>query len=196
MIRVFVADDHAVVRQGLTLAIQAAGDLQVVGTAADGRECMRGLAAGGIDVLVLDLSLPRVHGIEVLKRAREDHPRLPIVVLSMYPEEHYGPTAARLGATAYLSKTEPLDAILAAVRDAAAGRIPVPRAPRPSVEHRLTAREHLVLTLLVEGRTVSDIAAELDVAACTVSNHLARVKQKLGLRSIPDLVDYARRQSK
>lgn len=205
MIRVFLADDHAVVRAGLERVISTTEDMSVVGTAADGRQVLLLAEAGAEwDVLVLDLSLPRVSGMEVLRRLRSLRPSLPILILSMYPEDQYSIRLMREGASAYLSKERPLEELLAAIRRLAAGGtyltasqaaqiIEAPaEADRPP-HARLSAREHQVFVLIINGRTVSEIAAELDLSTSTVSTHLARIKEKLGARSVAEIVRYAHR---
>ncbi|MFO0552523.1 MAG: response regulator transcription factor [Polyangiaceae bacterium] len=204
MIRVFIADDHAIVRQGLRNIIEAAGDMQVVGEAADGHALLaRSTAADEWDVLILDLSLPKVSGIAALERLRVSHPKLAIVVLSMYGEEQYGASALKAGAAAYLSKDRSGDELLAAIRKVAKGGRYVTEtvadqlaagATGDKLPHeRLTAREYQVFLLLVHGRTVSEVAAELDVTAGTVSGHLMKVKEKLGAKSVPEILRYAAR---
>lgn len=205
MIRIFLADDHPIVRQGLRKLLEQQPDLQVVGEASDGRQVLLAEGRASWDVLVLDLSLPRVSGTEVLRRLRQELPRLHIVVLSMYPEDQYGPRMIDEGAAAYLSKELPPEELLKAVRTVAAGgtyRSPGVAEPlRPGrhgeaakLPHRnLSAREHQVFTLLFQGRTVSEIAAELDLSVSTVSNHVAKIKEKLGARSVVEIVTYAHR---
>lgn len=205
MIRVFVADDHAIVRHGLRQLVEASGDMQFAGEAADGRELLLVAEAAGweVDVLILDLSLPRVSGLEALRRLREVRPKLAVVVLSMYSEEQYGVPVMRAGAAAYLSKDRPGEELLSAVRKAARGGTyltetladQVMRSPATEkLPHEtLTAREYQIFTLIVHGSTVTEIAAELDLTAGTVSGHLQKVKSKLGTRSIAEVVSYAHR---
>ena len=132
MIRVFVADDHAVVREGLRAMIAAAPGLALVGEARDGREALLALERLDVDVLVLDLSLPRVAGIEVLRRLRQARPALRVVALSMYPEEQYATRLLRAGAAGYVSKDRPLADVERAIREAASGRVAAPaRAAAP-----------------------------------------------------------------
>lgn len=205
MIRVFLADDHAVVRAGLERVISTTEDMSVIGTASDGRQVLLLAEAGADwDVLVLDLSLPRVSGMEVLRRLRSLRPSLPILILSMYPEDQYSIRLMREGASAYLSKERSLEELLAAIRRLAAGGtyltdsqaaqiIEAPAESERPPHARLSAREHQVFVLIINGRTVSEIAAELDLSTSTVSTHLSRIKDKLGARSIAEVVSYAHR---
>jgi DNA-binding NarL/FixJ family response regulator len=203
MIRVFIADDHAIVRHGLRELIAATDDMKVVGEAADGRALLNQAPTLACDVLILDLSLPRVNGPEVLKRIKALRPSLPVVVLTMYPEDQFALTLLRSGASAYLCKDRPSSELLEAIRRVAAGRsyftetiaeqlMAGEKSDGPP-HARLTAREHQVFTLIIQGRTSSEIAAELDLTAGTVSNHLAKIKEKLGAHSLAEIVRYAYR---
>jgi len=202
VIRVFIADDHSIVRDGLRQLIAASSDLSVVGEAADGRQVLTALETLECDVVILDLSLPRVGGPEVLRRLRALRPTLPVVVLTMYPEDQYAVTLLRSGASAYLCKDRPSTEVLDAIRKVATGRpyltetiaqrfLTVGDDQPPHA--KLTAREHQVFTLIIQGRTSSEIAAELDLTAGTVSNHLAKIKEKLDSHSLADVVRYAHR---
>lgn len=204
MIRIFLADDHAIVRQGLRRLIEEQDGMCVVGEAADGRAVLLAEGKETWDLLVLDLSLPKVGGLEVLRRLREEHPKLRIVVLSMYPEDQYGLRLIQEGAAAYLSKELSASDVLAALRVVASGgtylspAITAQMRQRPTngsspAHANLSAREHQVFTLIFQGQTVTDIAAELNLSASTVSTHVARIKEKLGVRSIGEIVAYAHR---
>lgn len=197
MIKVFVADDHAVVRCGVTHLLRELGGFEVVGEAEDGRQVLNSPLLDACDVLLLDLSLPKVSGPEVLRRVKAERPGIAVVVLSMHPEDQFARRALADGASAYVSKDRPPADIIAAVRRAASGVRDAtpgsgPDAPDEAPPHtRLTRREHQIFLRVVQGCPVVDIAAELDLNACTVSNHLANVRKKLGLTSVADLVRYA-----
>ncbi len=204
MIRIFIADDHAIVRHGLRELIASTSDMKVVGEAADGRQLLNVAAELDCDLLILDLSLPRVNGPEVLRRLRQMRPSLPVLVLSMYPEDQYAIALVRSGAAGYLCKDRPSHELLEAIRKVAAGKAYFTETiaqqflatPTPSDEPphaKLTAREHQVFTLIIQGRTSSEIAAELDLTAGTVSNHLAKIKEKLSAHSVAEIVRYAYR---
>ena len=201
MIRVFIADDHAIVRHGLEQLLAATGDMRVVGVASNGREVLNEAATLDCDVIILDLSLPKVNGPEVLRRLKQTRPDLRVLVLTMYPEDQYALTLLRSGAAAYLSKDRPSGELLEAIRRVAAGGTYVTqtiadRALRvsPAPAHAaLTAREHQVFTLIIQGRIGAEIAAELNLTKSTVSNHLAKIKEKLGANSIAEIVRYAHR---
>lgn len=204
MIRVFIADDHAIVRHGLRELISSTADMKVVGEATDGRQLLNLAPDLDCDVVILDLSLPKVNGPEVLKRLKQVRPTLAILVLTMYPEDQYAVALLRSGASAYLCKDRPSTELLEAIRRVAAGgtyftetiaqRFLASNTDENRPPHAaLTAREHQVFTLVIQGRTGAEIAAELDLTAGTVSNHVAKIKEKLGAHSLAEIVRYAYR---
>lgn len=200
MIRVFIADDHPIVLRGLAGLFAECADITVVGTATNGRQVLESLDPGRPvwDVLLLDLSLPRVGGAEVLRRVREQRPDAKVIIVSMYPEEqHAGPLLAA-GAALYFAKIRPPEELLDEVRRVFAGVAEGPRARPDEVGKaphlRLSTREYQVFMLLVEGQSVSEIAAQLDVLSSTVSNHVARIREKLDVRTVADIVTYAHRR--
>jgi DNA-binding NarL/FixJ family response regulator len=204
VIRVFIADDHAMLRGGLELMLAATHDMKVVGTAADGRAALLSPAIDACDVVILDLSLPRVSGAEVLRQLHERRPDLPIVILSMYPEDQYALHLLREGASAYLSKDRPPKDLLTALRTVVAGGVYMTdtlaqqtlrgKPAEQGLPHtQLSPREQEVFRLIVEGRSVSEIAAELDVNMSTVSSHLRHIKDKLSARTLGEIVAYAHR---
>lgn len=203
-IRIYLADDHPIVRHGLRQLIEGQPGMRVVGEAADGRQVLLAEGKETWDILILDLSLPRVNGIEVLRRLHAERPELRVMVLSMYPEDQYALRLLREGAVAYLSKDRAADELVQALHEVARGGRYISRglSARTPTEERdggkpahasLSAREYQVFTLLFQGRTVSEIAAELNLSVSTVSNHVGRVKEKLGARSVGDIVSYAHR---
>jgi two-component system, NarL family, invasion response regulator UvrY len=203
MIRIFIADDHAIVRQGLRRLLEQEADFVVAGEAADGRQILKAAETDAWDVLVLDLSLPKVSGTSVFQLLRERRPELRIVILSAYPEDQLALRMLKAGAAAYLNKERPAEELIEAIRRAAAGRTYIPESlaeqalgrtltARPAHE-TLTGREHQVFTLLVQGKSVAEIAAELNLLSSTVSNHLHKVKEKLGVKSVAEVLRYAHR---
>lgn len=205
MLRIFIADDHPIVRQGLRKLIEQQPDMEVVGEAGDGRQVLLTEGKAQWDVLILDLSLPRVNGIEVLRRVRAEQPQVRVIILSMYPEDQYALRMIGEGAAAYLSKDQPSEDLLRAIRSVGAGGtymtsevVEQLRQGRQGergqpLHHSLSAREHQVFTLVCEGRTVSEIATELDISVSTVSNHVSRIKEKLNVRSLGEIIKYAHR---
>lgn len=206
-IRVFIADDHAVVRVGLRHVLSELGGFDVVGEATSGREVLNAPTLESWDVLILDLSLPKVSGPEVLRRLRAIRPTLPVVVVSMYPEDHYARPMLAAGAAFYVSKERPPAELIAVVRAAARGErqaLPETAASRGGAEARgaadgrapheaFTRREHQIFMLLVDGLTGAEIAAQLDLHPSTVSNHVTQIRDKLGVRTIAEVIHYAHR---
>lgn len=194
---IFLADDHPIVRHGLAQLINDQLDLCVIGEAATGDEVLASAECARADLLVLDLSLPGTKGVDVLRVLRKRLPKLKIVVLSMYPEEQYAPQLLAEGAAAYVSKALPPAEFLAIVRRVLRfGRaVPDELAKATStgkpLHASLSAREYQVFTLLYQGKTISEIAAELGVSVSTASNHFHKVKEKLHARSVADVVAYA-----
>lgn len=190
MTRVYVADDHPIVRRGIIDVLQEVGGFEVVGQADDGLRVLNDPDLARAQVVVLDLSLPRLSGTEVLRRLRAERPGLSIVVLSSHPEDQFASRCLAEGASFYVSKDHPPAALLSAIKDAAAGK----RADfeeQPAPHTTLSRREQQVFLLIVSGRSVSEIAAELHIESCTVSNHLAKVRDKLGVQTATDMVKYA-----
>lgn len=194
--RVFIADDHYIVRIGMRQVLTELGGFVISGEAETGLAVLNAPELANSDVLVLDLSLPVVSGMEVLRRVRVQHPGLAVVVHTMHPEDQYRRHVLAAGAVAYVSKERAPSALLQAVKAAARGvgapLRPPPGDDAPQLPHeQLTRREHQVFTLILHGRQVADIAAELNVHSCTVSNHLAKVRAKLKVKTVAEIVRYA-----
>jgi len=206
--RVLIADDHTMVRESLVSVLQADGDVQVVAQAADGIEAVEKAIQTRPDIVVADLSMPRLSGIEVVRRLREALPDTRVLVLTMHQEDEYVLQAVRAGASGYLVKDSAAAELLAAVRSLHAGRGYFgPQAARTLAEQlqhpertlddpygRLTAREREVFHLIAEGMTTKEIARRLDISVKTAENHRGRVLDKLGMRNTAELVRYALRK--
>lgn len=207
-IRVLIADDHTLVRESLVGLLQSEGDVQVVAQAADGIETVEKAIAVRPEVVVVDLSMPRLGGIEVVRRLREALPDARVLVLTMHQEDEYVLQAVRAGASGYLVKDSAGAELLAAVRNLHAGRghfgpqaartlaqqLQHPERPLDDPYGRLTAREREVFHLIAEGHTTKEIARALDISVKTAENHRARVLDKAGVRNTAELVRYALRK--
>ena len=203
MIRVFVADDHAVVREGVKRIIAGAGDMTVAGEAATGEDLVGQLTARPCDVVVMDLSMPGLPGLEVLQEIRRSKPKLPVLVLSMYPADQYAVRTLKAGSSGYLHKGGSPDELITAIRTVVTGRryltdevaqclaAHVDQASEKPPHERLSNREFQVLCLLASGKSASEIAAELELSVKTVSTFRSRVLEKLGLAHNAELVRYA-----
>jgi len=208
IIRVLIADDHTLVRESLVGLLQGDGDVQVVAQAADGLETVEKAIATRPDVVVTDISMPRLNGIEVVRRLREALPETRVLVLTMHQEDEYVLQAVRVGAAGYMVKDCAASELLAAVRSLHAGRgyfgPQAAKALAEQLQHperdlgdpygQLTAREREVFHLLAEGLTTKEIARQLGISTKTAENHRARVLAKLGVRNTAELVRYALRK--
>jgi DNA-binding NarL/FixJ family response regulator len=203
MIRIVVADDHTVVREGLKQLLSAAPDLSVVGEAQDGHEVLQRARALDFDVLLLDMSMPGKSGIELIKQVRAEKPKLRILVLSMHEEEQYAVRAIKAGASGYLTKDSASAQIVSAIRKVAGGGAfitdsvaqqlalgAMPQTDGPP-HSTLSDREFQVFRELVSGKAVSDIAAQLNLSVKTVSTHKARIMQKMNMSNPAELIRYA-----
>lgn len=205
MTRILIADDHAIVRDGLRRILQSAPGLQVAGEAVDGDEVMARVREGGFELLLLDMSMPGKSGIELIKWVKATRPELAVLVLSMHQEEQYAVRAIRAGASGYVTKESASALLVAAIRKVADGGLYISpgvaeqlalaltlRPQATDLPHQtLSDREYEVFGLLVNGGTVSDIAARLHLSGKTVSTHKARILEKMGMDSVADLVRYA-----
>lgn len=203
MIRVFIADDHAIIREGLARIIHETDDIELAGQA---EECERVLTLApdaDWDVLILDLSLPG-GGAETLQRLQYIRPQLPVIIFSMHPEDQYAIQLLKSGASAYLTKGRATEEMIAAIRTVARGERYVTQNiaaqllfTNPTSGHKphelLSARESQVFMLILDGKQPSDIVSELNISPSTVSTHIQNVKKKLGASSIVELVKYAYR---
>jgi two-component system, NarL family, invasion response regulator UvrY len=197
MIRVLIADDHEIVRDGLKRILAAAGDLQVAGEAASGDEALALVKANEYDVAMLDMSMPGLSGIALVKRLKLEKPKLRILVLSMHGEHQYAARALKAGASGYLTKDSAAEQLVGALRKIAAGGVHISEAAAAalvssnSFHESLSDREYEVMRLLAEGLGPTNIADRLHLSVKTVSTHKTRILQKLNLGSTAELVRYA-----
>ncbi|WP_260955967.1 response regulator [Pseudomonas citri] len=206
MIQLMIADDHAIMREGLKQLFALAGDLHVVAEAENGVLLLEQLRHGDIDLLLLDMSMPGISGDDLVARIRAHYPKLPILVLSMHNEVQIAQRALKSGASGYLTKDRDPETLLAAIRRVAAGGRYIDAALAeqmafaatglgPGSQHdALTDRELQVMRLLASGMSVSRIATELVISHKTVSTHKARLMEKMGFVSTADIVRYAMTQ--
>lgn len=209
VVTLLLADDHAVVRLGLRRLLEAEPDFRVVGEVDDGLQVLPEVERLHPDVLLLDLVMPSLNGLEVILQVKKHAPETRVVVLSMHANEAYVFGALRNGAAAYVLKGENGSKLVEAIRTVLAGHryLSPPLSERaiqtyvdkaeglpPDVYDALTAREREVLHLAAEGRHNAEIAERLCLSRRTVETHRASVFQKLGLRSQTDLVRYALRR--
>jgi len=199
MIRVLIADDHSIVRDGLKRILGATADLQVTGEAASGDAALALVKANDYDVVMLDMSMPGVSGLDLIKRLKVEKPKLRILVLSMHGEQQYAARALKAGAAGYLNKDSASEQLLGVLRKIAGGGVHIGEAAaagllqasgKPAHE-TLSDREFEVMRLLVEGLGPTEIAERLHLSVKTVSTHKTRILEKLSLGSTAELVRYA-----
>jgi len=205
-IRVLIADDHTLFRQGLVRLLESAPDLEVVGEAVDGREAIRLVEKTHPHVIIMDLSMPGLGGLEAIRRIRRIQCQAEVLVLSMHDDEVSVSQALQAGAVGYVVKTDNAEELLTAVRAAHRGqsylspsisRLVIEgylqRRPTENVasSDKLTSREREILQLLAEGHSNKEIAKLLNLSVKTVETHRTNLMKKLGLHSLAELVRYA-----
>ena len=202
-IDVLVADDHAIIRDGLRKILQDTEDLQVAGEAADAYAVIEQVRARDWGLVVLDMSMPGRSGLELIKQLKAERPRLHILVFSMHPEEQYEVRAIRAGASGYLSKETDGDMLLPAMRKVASGGAFVSskvaellaldnsRESEGPAHSLLSDREWGVFSRIVRGSSLTEIAEELCLSIKTVSTHKAHILAKMSLGNQVDMVRYA-----
>ena len=201
-LRVLIADDHAIVRQGLRQILSDTDDLEVAGEADNGVAAIQLARQQPWDVMLMDVSMPDRNGIDALKIIRKEFPRLPVLVLSMYPEDQYAIRALKAGAAGYLTKQSAPEQLVHAIRQVANGKKYVSASlaleladaitddsERPPHE-RLSDREYQTLCMIASGKTLTQIGEELNLSVKTVSVYRARLLEKMKLRNNAELTHY------
>ena len=203
MIKVLIADDHALIRKGLKQLLDDTDDMRVIGEAENGMQAIRMAEETAYDVVLLDISMPDKHGVEVLKQLKASKPQLPVLMLSMHPEEQYALRSMKAGAAGYLNKQSAPNDLVGAIREVVAGRKYINKevaqalanqvsGDHPSAPHEiLSDREYQTLTMIASGKCVSDIGKELNLSVKTVSMYRARLLQKMKLKNNAELMHYA-----
>jgi len=210
VIRVLVCDDHQIVRQGIRQMLSETLDIATPMEAATGPAALQKVRESRVDVVLLDIALPVRDGLDVLKQLKAELPRLPVLMLSTYPDRQYAVRWMKLGAAGYLNKSADSEQLIDAVRKVAggglfvtpavaellAGALQQPRSARDDtpLEQVLSHREHQVFLLLSQGRGVGEIAEQLALASNTVSTYRARILDKTGARNDVELALLAVRQ--
>lgn len=206
MIKILISDDHAIVREGLKQILADTEDLVVGGEAANGHEVLELIRQEDWDMVLLDLAMPGKDGLETLKELKKEKPKLPVLVLSIYPEEQYAVRALKAGASGYLTKESAPGELIAAIRKVSQGgkyisaslaeklaSHLVADADRP-VHEFLSDREFQVMLLIASGKTVKEIADEMYLSVKTVSTYRVRALSKLGMKNNSEFTYYAIKQ--
>jgi DNA-binding NarL/FixJ family response regulator len=201
-----IVDDHPLVRRGIVEVLAEAFPGGRIGEASDGAEALQAVSDRAWDLVVLDLSLPGRTGLDVLKELRDARPRLPILILSTYPEQQFAIRALRAGASGYLNKGSPPDVLLSAVRRVLAGgrfisesmgeslAADLDRDPSKPLHSCLSDREYDVMLRIASGKTVGEIAEEIHLSVKTISTYRARIMEKMRMKNNAELTRYGVRE--
>lgn len=203
MINVLVADDHTLVREGLKGILAETTDITVGGEASNGRDVVTKISEHDYDVVILDISMPGRSGLDVLKDLKSLKPNLPVLILSMHPEEHYAVRALKSGASGYLTKDVASEELVQAVRKIHTGgkyvtaslaeklAFLVTEEMGQTLHEKLSDRQYEIMCLIAQGKTVSQIAGKLSLSVKTVSTHRTRLLEKMGMKTNAELTYYA-----
>lgn len=203
MIRILFADDHNVLRQGLKLILESSGEMKVVASYANGIDAINWLRRNGCDVALIDIAMPGMSGIDLLKQIRKEKPKLPVLILSAYPESQYAVRLIKAGAAGYLNKECAPDEVVSAVHCVLGGKKYISPAvagmlaneismPEGKLPHEiLSNREYQILILIASGKTNAEITDILKLSAKTISTYRVRILEKMGMHSNSEIMHYA-----
>jgi DNA-binding NarL/FixJ family response regulator len=207
MIRILIADDHTddhtIVREGLKQIISETPDMTVADEAIDGHEVLNKALKNDYDVVVLDITMPGINGLDVLKQIKSQKPELPVLILSVHPEEQYAVRVFRAGASGYLTKESAPDELIAAIRKVSVGKkyvspsLAEKLALELEIDHEkpihetLSDREYQVMCMIASGKTVKEIAEEFFLSVKTISTYRARILEKMNMKNNAELTYYA-----
>jgi len=203
MIRILIADDHRIVREGLKQILAETPDMMVVDEASNGQEVLGRVWENDYDVVLLDISMPGRSGLDILKQLKNERPKLAVLVLSMYSEEQYAIRALRAGASGYMTKESAPDELIEAIRKVSTGRKYISTTvaeklavsleandERPAHES-LSDREYQVMCMIASGKTIKTIADELSLSVKTVSTYRTRILEKMRMKNNAELTHYS-----
>lgn len=199
MTKIFIVDDHEVVREGLKRIILEASDMMIVGEAENGRDALKKIRASDCNMVLLDISLPDISGLEVLKQLKVERPQLPVLILTVHPEDRFAKWVFKAGASGYLTKENAKTThLIEAIRTIAQGRKYVSRSLAESTlnwgeklpHERLSGRECDVVIMIASGKKVNEIAKVLSRSEKTISSHLARAREKMNMKSNAEIIRY------
>lgn len=203
MIRILIADDHSIVREGLKQIIAETPDMIIAGEAVNGHDLILKIETDKYDVAVVDISMPDSHILDLLKQIRQIQPKLPVLILSMHPEDQYGVRVLKAGASGYLTKESAPTELIAAIRTVSCGKkyisanlaekliFALKNNDKKTPHEALSDREFQVFCMLAEGRPAKEIAAELYLSEKTISTYRSRILSKMQLKNNSDLIHYA-----
>ena len=207
MLRILIADDHPVVRRGLRQIVADSRDMAVVDEATNGWEVLSKVRVSDYDVVLLDIAMPGMDGLDVLTQLKHERPNLPVLMLSMYPEEQFAKRAIRAGASGYVTKESAPEELVGAIRKVSTGgkyvssalaeklALDLQRDGKQPPHEALSDREYQVMCLIASGKTVTGIAHELSLSVKTISTHRHRILEKMNLKNNAELTHYAVKNS-
>lgn len=207
VIKIFIADDHEVVRRGLRTILSEHSDLSIVGEATNGNEVLKKVKKIKVDVILLDFEMPEKNGLDTLIELKALYPKLPVIILSIFPEDHYGIRFLKAGASGYLGKASASDQLVEAIRKVIKGGKYISPAltdklvsdlntdTEKALHEKLTDREFQVFCLLAIGKKLKGIADELCLSINTISTYRSRILHKMDMASNADLIRYAIKNS-
>jgi DNA-binding NarL/FixJ family response regulator len=203
MIKIIIADDHPIVRAGMKQIISEASDLMVAGEASDGHKLLHKIKKENFDVVVLDITMPHMDGLDVLKQLKIEKPKLPVIILSIHPENQYALRVLKAGASAYITKASAPDELVNAIRKVYRGGKYISPAIAEKLAFQLDThfkemphemlsdREYQVMRMMASGKTVTEIAEELALSVKTISTYRSRILEKMEMKNSAQLMHYA-----
>ena len=203
MIKILIADDHPIVRQGLKQILHEAPNMVVADEASNGQEVLEKVWKNNYDVVLLDISMPGISGLDILKQLKSHKPELSVLVLTVHPEEQYAVRVLRAGASGYLTKESAPDELIKAIRKVSLGRKYVSSSlaeklafdleidSEKPLHETLSDREYEVMCMIASGKTVKEIAEELFLSIKTISTYRSRILEKMKMKSNAELIHYA-----
>ena len=202
MLKIVIVDDHPVIRRGLKQIITEEPNIEVIGEAENAQVALTLIRETDCDAVILDITMPGTSGLDVLKQVKCEYPKLPVLILSVHPEEQYAVRVIRAGASGYMTKDNTPDELIKAIRKIASGGkyitpflaeklVSVLDASQKLLHEKLSDREFQVMRMIASGKAISDIAEELCLSGKTVSTYRARILKKMNMKSNAELIRYA-----
>ena len=203
MISILIADDHATVRHGLMLILEQNPEMKVVAECANGTDTLNWLGKNGCDVALIDIAMPGMNGIDLLKHLRREKPKLPVLILSSYPEDQYAVRLIKAGAAGYLNKECAPEEVVSAVLSVMGGKRHISPAvvemlanelsmPEGKLPHEtLSNREYQIFLQIASAKSVAEIASALQLSSKTISTYRSRILEKMQLQNNAELMRYA-----
>jgi two-component system invasion response regulator UvrY len=201
-IKIIIADDHPLFRRGLKHALEETSDIEVIGEASNGDNLLSMIKSNNLDMVLLDISMPGKSGLDLLKQLKSEHSKLPILILSVYPEEQYAVRFIKAGASGYLTKESAAEKLAEAIRKIAAGGKYASTAvieklafdfsdSEKPLHEALSDREYQVFGMIAIGKSLTEIGVDLSLSVKTISTHRTRILEKMKMKKNAELIHYA-----